>query len=1502
MSPVEPLGGVLPQGSQSGLTPASIPSPAQPSSVAESDSEGPPKVEFVDNRMKTLDEKLRTLLYQEYSASGTSPAATPPTSSTSPPQSSTSVTAGVTTASAAAAPAGEDALPPPPTPAALPAPSSSDTSPHSSTSSTSSSTSCSRSSSYPDLAGVMQGSEATVGKVLAAEVPPIAPPAPPSSDAGAVQRQPAPSSSSPSSSPSPTVHPPPPAHKGTDPLPIEPAVFVTTVPLMPPDQLEEEKETKGSGRPRASSQRTAEPQRPPHPNLADTHKTVGRFSVTRAQTQGTDSSPLTPEREAGGSSNECAPACPPRGYSPSPPMSSDDEESELEDEDLKKELQKLREKHIQEVVSLQAQQNQELQELYRQLRLLKEHKNAPSTPPPSQCLSPRRPRSAKAKLRSRPQSFSQTDNGLAHLGVQPSCCLSGEECRLSNPTPSEVDGQMGALGGLHSHSCPQGFSQHAPAVNCSCVFCEGPLTCSNAHALPAASANKKGMFTDELHKLVDDWTKETVGNALTKPSLNQIKQIQQKQEIGVWNQPSESSGSGWFPAGPAGHSCGMGIPAAPKRCPGAAVPVDLLKLARTAARQQPLHYPHPASLGAPAAHPPPPARILIDADSGLQRLYGGYQTDWVCGGEWNAMLGYLAALSQACLYQGGLELVVIFNGTLGKDRWPEWARRAQGQRQTAQLIVNHVASKGTPPPRAWWPFSLPPCCSQVVQTLEDHHQEVISLYRDCGFQGLIAHDSEYALCNIPAYFSSHALKLSWNGKNLTTNQYLLPEVARQLGLKPVHFPAFAALLVEGGAERGNHILPDEDLAAFHWSLLGPEHPLASLKVRAHQLVLPPCEVVIKAVSEYVSSIKDLGNLDAVARDVFKQSQSRMEDKVERFKKAVEYFSAASKPRPLAMGPSPYLRKPAYPSGSYPGGSGHGPALLFQAPPPMQDCNDSLAKAAFSDWSAPYDGSSGGGPQGHGPRYPNHHVPAPPGPPSAPGSSPSSSSDGEEQNEASANHVPDKSRPKGGWEEGGKGDGGGGGVGDGLQGNGSSHIPSLLSMATRTHMDITTPPLPQVVAEVLRVAEHRHRRGLMYPYIYHILTKGEMKIPVCIEDECNPDLPPAALLFRSARQYAYGVLFSLAETQRRLERLALRKRVPLEGVLVGGDQGYVWGREQGCVWGRGRKQGYMLREIMGISEGRGVCEGDISEKEIEQGQVDCCLSRLCVDKLDSRGIQLAALFMCGVDTALFVNDACGQPIPWDHCCPWGYFDGKLFQSKLARATRERGALLDMCEGQEEQVSRVEKMRQAILEGISLTPFMPPMVPPFYPVPLYPRPLGALPPHGQHRPRAFPGIQAIPSHGGKLEIAGMVVGQWAGNKPVRGRAGFNVQVVSVGGGGRGRGRDLSIKGRGGKKPMASRQQVGSTSPSSNGAPKQAEDSKVRALIGGAAPHLNGSSPAPASGQAPEPQPAPTQAQPVQCALPSRDSQSGARVPSSSEADDPCCPDDCTDGASAALQKEQ
>ncbi|KAL0589074.1 Serine/threonine-protein kinase WNK3 [Plecturocebus cupreus] len=97
-------------------------------------------------------------------------------------------------------------------------------------------------------------------------------------------------------------------------------------------------------------------------------------------------------------------------YSPSSPMSSDDE-SEIEDEDLKVELQRLREKHIQEVVNLQTQQNKELQELYERLRSVKDSKTQSTEMllPPA---SPRRPRSFKSKLRSRPQSLTHVDNGI----------------------------------------------------------------------------------------------------------------------------------------------------------------------------------------------------------------------------------------------------------------------------------------------------------------------------------------------------------------------------------------------------------------------------------------------------------------------------------------------------------------------------------------------------------------------------------------------------------------------------------------------------------------------------------------------------------------------------------------------------------------------------------------------------------------------------------------------------------------------------------------------------------------------------------------------------------------------------------------------------------------------------------------------------------------------------------------------------------------------------------
>ncbi|XP_043542771.1 serine/threonine-protein kinase WNK3-like [Chiloscyllium plagiosum] len=50
---------------------------------------------------------------------------------------------------------------------------------------------------------------------------------------------------------------------------------------------------------------------------------------------------------------------------------------------------------------------------------------------------------------------------------------------------------------------------------------------------------KKGTFTDDLHKLVDDWAKERIGAACLKPSLNMIREIQNRHDFECWQQQQQ---------------------------------------------------------------------------------------------------------------------------------------------------------------------------------------------------------------------------------------------------------------------------------------------------------------------------------------------------------------------------------------------------------------------------------------------------------------------------------------------------------------------------------------------------------------------------------------------------------------------------------------------------------------------------------------------------------------------------------------------------------------------------------------------------------------------------------------------------------------------------------------------------------------------------------------------------------------------------------------------------
>uniref|UniRef100_A0A8C7GJ17 non-specific serine/threonine protein kinase n=1 Tax=Oncorhynchus kisutch TaxID=8019 RepID=A0A8C7GJ17_ONCKI len=304
---------------------------------------------------------------------------------------------------------------------------------------------------------------------------------------------------------------------------------------------------------------------------------------------------------------------------------SSDNDSEFEDADMRKELQRLREKHMKEISELQAFQRNEIEHLYKEVgKALPPGVGLLHAAPPSG----RRRRASKHKLKAGKllnptvqqlkNNLNTTTAGESAPGLSGSpakssivsdgsACSSGSSCSTSSTLPSTAPQPVqtqqpcslkGSLssdsiygGGMATHAGPgQGWTvyhqtservTYKSSSKPRARFLSGPVslsiwstlkrlclgkerssrsshgasatqTASNQQQPPAVptpssspqpmaalaqaqtnnSNNKKpGTFTDDLHKLVDDWTKETLAANQPRPSLNQIKQQRRRQDL-----------------------------------------------------------------------------------------------------------------------------------------------------------------------------------------------------------------------------------------------------------------------------------------------------------------------------------------------------------------------------------------------------------------------------------------------------------------------------------------------------------------------------------------------------------------------------------------------------------------------------------------------------------------------------------------------------------------------------------------------------------------------------------------------------------------------------------------------------------------------------------------------------------------------------------------------------------------------------------------------------------
>ncbi|XP_029422635.1 serine/threonine-protein kinase WNK1 isoform X4 [Nannospalax galili] len=204
---------------------------------------------------------------------------------------------------------------------------------------------------------------------------------------------------------------------------------------------------------------------------------------------------------------------------------SSDNESDIEDEDLKLELRRLREKHLKEIQDLQSRQKHEIESLYTKLG-----KVPPAVIiPPAAPLSGRRRRPTKSKgsKSSRSSSLGNKSPQLSagNLSGQSGTSVLQPQQTLHPPgnTPETGHNQLlqplkpsPSSDNLYSAFTSDGAisvpSLSAPGQGTSSTNTVGGTVSSQAAQAqpPAMTSSRKGTFTDDLHKLVDNWARDAM--------------------------------------------------------------------------------------------------------------------------------------------------------------------------------------------------------------------------------------------------------------------------------------------------------------------------------------------------------------------------------------------------------------------------------------------------------------------------------------------------------------------------------------------------------------------------------------------------------------------------------------------------------------------------------------------------------------------------------------------------------------------------------------------------------------------------------------------------------------------------------------------------------------------------------------------------------------------------------------------------------------------------------
>ncbi|XP_055859136.1 constitutive coactivator of PPAR-gamma-like protein 1 isoform X2 [Episyrphus balteatus] len=716
---------------------------------------------------------------------------------------------------------------------------------------------------------------------------------------------------------------------------------------------------------------------------------------------------------------------------------------------------------------------------------------------------------------------------------------------------------------------------------------------------------------------------------------------------------------------------------------GGAVGVDLFKIGQK-------HHDEHAPTGKNNKHNGN-FRVALDIEDCLDRFYGGYYSDWACGGQWNRAYQFVQLLASAFKHSH-VEVIAFFDGTLKKNK--KCSAECNDFRQKTISVLKHIRMIGTPPPKIWW---LPPSGIktvlrnalrsvhiQIVQTVNDHTMEVIEHFHEQKLDGILGLHPDYIIANTTRYFSSHDLRLSYKGA-LETKEFMISKLLASLSLTADHLPFVAVFL-------GGYILIDE----------------AKWKVIYERLKID-------------SSLDFEGRIRKIAEIVRNSPTTDIDE-------FIKHLSLAEYEKEIKESLEYYQRKGKFSAKKYQGSKKRNelikPVAVTDPPMPFASEtaeNDEAAKKILSDAVAKDDEVEEGSASGDKAKTEEKEKPAPTAAAAASSSTPAaaaSSTNGAKTLQPFVYTLPAEV----------------------LKTSLNRHQRGIMDPRIYQLLIKKEIILPQVLEdeqyrEIPSVhLFYRPARQMIYAILFNLYhqkylcskrngnnnessdksnkkenKKDKKDAAAAAAGSKPPEIQVAEWIWSPQNEYKKPALVSatplpwaVPTIQRLWFGMAFddkQRRMRAFLTIMRSDSPLMLNR--GYVPQHMLVMACVLRYIV-TSPDRNILtrqelDAFLATAFSQQLPMVENTQELVLPGVHLRGVYLATLFMQGVETASLANDACGVPLPWTMINPWLFFDGKLFHLKLKMSTYV-STIRELCDDHIEIVLKIERFRKAILEDV------------------------------------------------------------------------------------------------------------------------------------------------------------------------------------------------------------